>query len=119
MSTTEPLRDAYHNLEAGLDALAVAFAQRGTVAHRAHLGTVCLTAQLLAASADMRFDFRDDRAPESTGYDALRLHEHDGTLTVECRPENTEHFSDALGWGCFDTLSKLLILEGLEAAANA
>ncbi len=115
MSPTEPLRDAYHDLESSLDAAAAGYAEAGAIATRDHLGEVCLTAQLLEADRDARYDFRETA---ESGYVALQLARRGRVLEVRFRPEAGSDFTEALDWAWFDTLSKLLMLEGLEAASG-
>ena len=114
MTTTEPLRDAYHDLESSLDAAAAGFAESGAIATRDHLGEVCLTAQLLDQPLDARYEFREGAAPL---YAALQVCRRGKVLEVRFRPEIGTDFTEARDWAWFDTLSKLLILEGLEAAS--
>ena len=113
MSSVEQLRDAYHELEAALDANAREFAGRFLVVTREHLGETCLTAQRTQLDEDARFDFREFiDAP----FDALRFVAGEKTLTLEFRREGEDEFSERMEWAFFDTLSKLLILEAFAVA---
>lgn len=114
MLSTEPLRDAYHDLESALDAAATEFAASGATVTRERLGSVRLVAQAWNSEDEFRYDFRDD-APGAFG--ALRFVPGRAPLTVEFQAEGAENFGAAQPWANFDTLSKLLILEGCEAAA--
>ena len=113
MASTEPLRDAYHDLESALDAAAAEFAAAGTTVTRDQLGAVRLVAQAWDSEEEFRFDFRDD-APAP--FAALRFAPDRKPFAVEFQNEGTESFGNARPWADFDTLSKLLILEGCEAA---
>ena len=112
----EPLRDAYHELEAALDAAATEFAKAGAVVSRDRLGAVRLVAQAWNSEEEFRYDFRDDAEPP---LDALRFAPGRAPLAVEFRTGEAKPFGAAQAWANFDTLSKLLILEGCEAAAGS
>lgn len=118
MTALDSLRDAYHDLEAALDARAAAFADARAAATRAALGEVCLTAQRWSAPADARFDFRDPAPTAGPRYAELRPERRAGTLVIAFRADGAADFDDAYPWGHFDTLSKLLILEGLDTATG-
>ena len=110
----EALRDAYHELESRLDALALSAARSGTEVSRESLGEVCLTAQLLDdPERDARFDFREDARRRQS---ALRFSTDErGRVRVWFRAEGESDYRPGPAWAWFDTLSKLLMLEGAEA----
>jgi hypothetical protein len=116
MPSTEPLRDAYHDLESALDAAALEFAASGLTVTREQLGSVRLVAQAWNSEDEFRYDFRDDAA---TPFGALHFVPGRVPLTVELQSEGSETFDSTQPWANFDTLSKLLILEGCEAAAGS
>lgn len=113
MVSTEPLRDAYHDLESALDAAAEDFAVAGIIVTRDQLGAVRLVAQAWDSEEECRFDFRDEATEP---FAALRFMAGRKPLAVEFQAEGSECFGKARPWADFDTLSKLLILEGCEAA---
>ena len=116
MPSTKPLRDAYHDLESALDAAALEFAATGITVMREQLGSVRLVAQAWNSEDEFRYDFRDD-APAP--FAALRFAPDRVPLTVQFQPEGAETFGTSQSWANFDTLSKLLILEGCETAAGS
>lgn len=116
MSSTEPLRDAYHDLESALDAAATEFAASGVTVTREQLGSVRLVAQAWNSEDEFRYDFRDDA---TAPFGALRFAPGRAPLTVEFQSDGVENFAAAQPWANFDTLSKLLILEGCEVAAGS
>lgn len=90
----------------------------GTVAKKKHVGKIVICAQLPWNDRDSRFEFRDHH-DDDHGYTALRIIVHDNTLHVQFRADRERAFGDKCDWDDFDTFSKLLILEGLEAAESA
>lgn len=113
MAPTEPLRDAYHALESALDAAASTYAAGGITVTRDQLGAVRLVAQAWDSEAEFRYDFREDA---QAAFAALRFAPGRKVLAVEFQSEGEASFGGARPWADFDTLSKLLILEGHETA---
>lgn len=114
MGEIEKLRKGFLALEKRMTKAARRHAGFGTVVTKKHLGKIVLTAQQPRYDRDMRFEFRD-RHDDDYGYTALKIILRDKALRVQFRADRDRAFGDTCDWDEFDTESKLLILEGLEA----